>query len=337
MHRTVNCRKKGPDMKIAVTGAAGMLGTGLIKRLAQRGQVGGVEISSLSRHDAALAGPPPASAFSIETHISDLSSPEAAEAVAAMRPDLIFHLAAIVSGEAETDFDKGYRVNMDGTRHLLEAVRKAGGSYRPRLIFTSSIAVFGRPFPDVIGDDFLAAPLTSYGAQKAICELLISDYSRKGHIDGMSLRMPTVCVRPGAPNKAASGFFSNIIREPLAGSEAVLPVEDSVRHWFCSPRAAIGFLIHAAELAPGALGGGRALTMPGLSCTVAEQIAALERAAGAAAVNLIRREPDTAIARIVSGWPQNFDTARARALGFAAETSFDQIIAAHIEDELGVA
>jgi D-erythronate 2-dehydrogenase len=335
MHCTANEKLGKRRMKIAVVGAAGMLGSGLIQRLAQLGVVAGAEISALARHDCALAGPPPASAFPIETHITDLSAPGAAESVIASRPDLIFHLAAIVSGEAEADFENGYRVNMDGARHLLEAVRLAGASYCPKLIFTSSIAVFGSPFPDRIGDDFLAAPLTSYGTQKAICELLISDYSRKGFIDGMSLRMPTVCVRPGAPNKAASGFFSNIIREPLAGKEAVLPVEDSVRHWFASPRAAVRFLIQAAELAPGALGDRRALTLPGLSCTVAEQIAALERIAGAKAVKLIRREPDETIARIVSGWPQNFNAARAQKLGFAAEISFDEIIAAHIEDEQG--
>jgi D-erythronate 2-dehydrogenase len=322
-------------MKIAVIGAAGMLGTGLIRRLAQLGGIGSKEISSVSRHDAALSGPPPSSPFPIETHITDLSAPGGADAVITSRPDLIFHLAAIVSGEAEADFDKGYRVNMDGTRHLLEAIRLAGGSYCPRLIFTSSIAVFGSPFPEAIDDAFLSAPLTSYGTQKAVCELLICDYSRKGFIDGMALRMPTVCVRPGAPNKAASGFFSSIIREPLVGKEAVLPVDDSVRHWFASPRAAVRFLVHAAELSPGALGDRRALTLPGLSCTVAEQIDALRRSAGPKAVKLIRREPDPVIARIVSGWPQNFNTARARTLGFAAETSFDEIIAAHVEDELG--
>ena len=322
-------------MKVAIIGAAGMLGTGLIRRLAKLGAIGGKGISSLARHDAALSGPPPASSFPIETHITDLSSPGAAEAVIASRPDLIFHLAAIVSGEAEADFEKGYRVNMEGTRHLLAAIRLAGGGYHPRLVFTSSIAVFGSPFPEAIDDEFLAAPLTSYGTQKAICELLISDYSRKGFIDGMALRMPTVCVRPGAPNKAASGFFSNIIREPLVGKEAILPVDDSVRHWFASPRAAVGFLIQAAELPESALGDRRALTLPGLSCTVAEQIDAMRRAAGEKAVKLIRREPDAAIARIVSGWPQNFNAARAEKLGFAAESRFDEIIAAHIEDELG--
>ena len=156
---------------------------------------------------------------------------------------MIFHLAAVVSGEAEADFDKGYRVNLDGTRRLLDAIREVGGGYRPRVVFTSSIAVFGPPFPEAIGDDHAPAPLTSYGTQKAIGELLLADYSRRGLLDGIAIRLPTICVRPGAPNRAASGFFSSIIREPLSGREAVLPVSEDVRHWFASPRAAVGFLV----------------------------------------------------------------------------------------------
>lgn len=322
-------------MRIAIIGAAGMLGHKLVHRLARDGKIGGKAISAIMRHDVVLAPPPPAGPFAIETHLGDLSEEGQAQTLVAWKPDLIFHLAAIVSGEAEADFEKGYRVNLDGTRHLLEAIRLAAPATVPRLIFTSSIAVFGSPFPHAIGDEFLTAPLTSYGTQKAICELLISDYSRKGFVDGMALRMPTVCVRPGRPNKAASGFFSNIIREPLNGIEAVLPVDESVRHWHASPRAAVGFLVQAAEMGGAALGNRRALTLPGLSCTVAEQIAALERIAGPRATRLIRREPDETIRRIVSGWPQNFDAARARKLGFSAETSFDEIIQAHVDDELG--
>jgi nucleoside-diphosphate-sugar epimerase len=246
---------------------------------------------------------------------------------------VIFHLAAIVSGEAEADFEKGYRVNLDGTRRLFEAIRLAGGGYRPKLVFTSSIAVFGEPLPEVIGDTYHLTPLTSYGTQKAICELLLADYSRKGFLDGIGIRLPTIVIRPGKPNKAASGFFSGILREPLSGQEAVLPVDDSVRHWFASPRAAVGFLLHAAELDTAPLGQVRTLTMPGLSATVGEEIEALRRAAGDSAVELIRREPDAAVAKIVAGWPGNFDAGRAEALGFTAETSFDEIIRAHIEDE----
>ena len=247
---------------------------------------------------------------------------------------MIFHLAAIVSAEAEADFDKGYRINLDGTRQLFEAVRQVGDGYAPRLVFTSSIAVFGAPFPDAIGDEFLTAPLTSYGTQKAIGELLLSDYSRRGFFDGIGIRLPTICVRPGTPNKAASGFFSNIIREPLKGEEAVLPVPDDVMHWHASPRSAVGFLIHAATMDAARLGPRRVLNMPGVAATVAEQIQALRKVAGDNVVNRIRREPDPMIARIVSGWPRRFDARRARELGFAAEDSFEDIIRIHIEDEL---
>lgn len=272
--------------------------------------------------------------FEGSTAVSDLSAPGEAEKLVASRPDVIFHLAAIVSGEAEADFDKGYRVNLDGTRRLFEAVRNVADGYRPRLVFTSSIAVFGAPFPEAIGDEFLNAPLTSYGTQKAICELLLSDYSRRGFFDGIGIRLPTVCVRPGKPNKAASGFFSGIIREPLSGQEAVLPVPETVRHWFASPRAAVGFLLHAARVGAEQLGARRNLSMPGVAATVAQQIDALRKVAGDPVARLIRREPDPAVMRIVSGWPENFAAARALALGFRADQSFEQIIRIHIEDEL---
>jgi D-erythronate 2-dehydrogenase len=264
--------------------------------------------------------------------VSDLSIPGEAEKLVASRPELIFHLAAIVSGEAEADFEKGYRVNLDGTRRLFEAIRKQ--NYRPRVVFTSSIAVFGAPFPEAIGDEFLNAPLTSYGTQKAISELLLSDYSRRGFFDGIGIRLPTICVRPGKPNKAASGFFSGIIREPLNGQEAVLPVPENVRHWFASPRAAIGFLIHASHLDTAKLGTRRNLSMPGVAATVGEQIAALRKVAGDKAAGLIRREPDPTIARIVEGWPRNFEAQRALALGFRADQSFEEIIRIHVADEL---
>jgi nucleoside-diphosphate-sugar epimerase len=277
-------------------------------------------------HDVVSAGP--------GAIVSDLSAPGEAEKLVAARPDLIFHLAAIVSGEAEADFEKGYRINLDGTRRLFEAVRKVGNGYKPRLVFTSSIAVFGSPFPPAIGDEFLNAPLTSYGTQKAIGELLLSDYSRRGFFDGIGIRLPTICVRPGKPNKAASGFFSGIIREPLDGEEALLPVAESVRHWFASPRAAVGFLLHAAALDSRPLGARRNLNMPGVSATVGEQIAALRRIAGERAAALIRRAPDETIQRIVAGWPQNFDARRALSLGFRADASFDEIIRIHIEDEV---
>ncbi len=228
-----------------------------------------------------------------------MAEPGVASGVISARPEVIFDLAAVVSGEAEVDFEKGYRVNLDATRHLLEAVRTAGDGYRPRLVFSSSVAVFGPPFPDVIGDEQATTPATSYGTQKAIVELLLADYSRRGFIDGVGVRLPTICVRPGAPNRAASGFFSGMIREPLNGQEAVLPVSRDVRHWFASPRAAVRFLVRAATMDTSELGLRRSLTMPGVSATVDEEIAALRRVGGDQAVALIRDEPDEMIARMV--------------------------------------
>ncbi|HEX4296906.1 MAG TPA: D-erythronate dehydrogenase [Devosia sp.] len=323
-------------MHILVIGAAGMIGRKLTQALVATGKVGDRPIERLTLAD--IVGPEaPRFDGAVETVATDLSAPGAAAAIIARRPDLIFHLAAIVSGEAEADFEKGYRINLDGTRQLLEAIRLEGAKspYRPRLVFTSSIAVFGAPFPDAIGDEFFSTPLTSYGTQKAICELLLNDYSRKGFVDGVGIRFPTIAVRPGRPNLAASGFFSNILREPLSGKEAVLPVSREVRHWFASPRAAIGFLLHAASLDTAQLGWRRTLSAPGLSATVGDEIEALRRAAGDGAVRLIRDEPNETIARIVEGWPRNFDARRALALGFRAESSMDEIVRVHIEDELG--
>ena len=229
----------------------------------------------------------------------------------------------------------GYRVNLDGTRALLEAIRRHGPPYRPRVVLTSSIAAYGAPFPDTIVDDFLTAPQTCYGTQKVIAELLLADYTRRDMMDGIGIRLPNICVRPGAPNKAASGFFSNILREPLSGREAVLPVGDHVRMWHASPRSAVGFLVHAATIDLAPLGTRRSLMMPGVSATVGEQIEALRRAAGEIAVGLVRRAFDPTIEAMFATIPGRFDTRRATDLGFRAETSFDAIVQAHIEDELG--
>lgn len=323
-------------MHVLVIGAAGMVGRKLVEKLAAQPEVLGFEVSRLTLADAVSPTAPAALPGIAEAVTMDLSKAGAARTLVASRPDVIFHLAAIVSGEAEQEFEKGYAVNLDGSRELFEAIRIEGARepYFPKVIFASSIAVFGQPFPEKIGDEFFTTPLTSYGTQKAITELLLADYSRKGFFDGIGLRLPTICIRPGRPNKAASGFFSNIMREPLAGQEAVLPVDDSVRHWFASPRAAVGFFVHAARMDAAGIGPRRTVTLPGLSATVGEQIEALRRVAGEKAVRLIRREPDEAIARIVEGWPRNFDARRALELGFQAETSFDDIIRIHIEDEL---
>ena len=321
-------------MRILVIGAAGMLGRKLADRLTKDGALGNQSISHLSLADV-VEPERPAAGFRVSTAVADLTSPSDVARLLSERPDIVFHLAAVVSGEAEADFEKGYRVNVDGTRTLFEEIRLAGDDYRPRVVFCSSIAVFAPPLPNVIGDDRCATPSTSYGTQKAIAELLLSDYTRRGFMDGVGLRLPTICVRPGRPNLAASGFFSGIIREPLSGEEAVLPVPDDVRHWFASPRAAVEFLVHAATLEADQLGTRRCLTMPGVSATVAEEIDALRRAAGDEAARLIRREPDETIVRMVAGWPEAFDARRAHELGFRAETDFDEIVRVYIEDELG--
>ena len=313
---------------ILIIGAAGMLGRKLANRLAG----GAAGAQTLILHDVIRPESPPGHAVACVE--SDISAPGAAQTLVASRPDTIFHLAAVVSGEAEADFDKGYRINLDGTRHLLEAIRQVGGGYRPRLVFASSLAVFGAPLPDIIPDDHVLTPLSSYGTQKAIGELLVADYSRRGFIDGIGLRLPTVCVRPGKPNKAASGFYSGIIREPLGGQDAVLPVPTDMRHWFASPRAAVGYLVHAATLDTAALGTRRMLTMPGISASIAEQIEALRRAGGDAAVARIRPVPDPAILAIVSTWPRAFDCARALALGFTPDADFDEIVRIYQEDDM---
>jgi D-erythronate 2-dehydrogenase len=320
-------------MHVLITGAAGMIGRKLTERLAKDGGLNGKPIERMTLLDVVLPAKP--ASFSGQAVAADLAAPgEAAKAIAG-RPDVIFHLAGVVSGEAELDFDKGYRVNLDGTRALLEAVRATGDGYRPRIVYTSSIAVFGAPFPASIPDDFHLTPLTSYGTQKAIGEALLADYVRRGICHGVGIRLPTIVVRPGKPNKAASGFFSGIIREPLAGVEAVLPVADTVVHTHASPRAAIGFLVHAAGLAPDALGARINLSMPGVCCTVAEQIAALRRIAGDRVAARIRREPDDLVVRIVDGWPQRIEAKRARELGFKAESSFEEIVRIHIDEDRG--
>ncbi len=312
-----------------------MLGRKLAARLATDGRLADAPVAQLILVDVIESECPAVEAPQVEGIEADLSEPDTAADLVSRRPDVIFHLAAIVSGEAESDFDRGYRVNVDGTRLLLDAVRAVGPGYRPRIIFASSIAVFGSPFPQVISDDHCLTPLTSYGTQKAIGELLLSDYTRRGFLDGIGIRLPTICVRPGRPNLAASGFFSSIIREPLNGEAAVLPVPDSVRHWHASPRAAVGFLLHAATVDPERLGTRRCLTMPGVSVTVAGQIESLRRIAGDGVVRLIRREPDESVMRIIAGWPSSFDARRATALGFRADANFDEIIQVHVEDELG--
>ena len=323
-------------MHVLITGAAGMVGRKLAERLAREGSCAGRAISKLTLSDVVPASLPAELANRATIRVEDSGDAAVAKALAALRPDLIFHLAAIISGEAERDFDKGYRVNLDGMRSLLEAIRHEGGAdYAPKFVFTSSSGIFGAPFPPSISDEFHVTPLTSYGTQKAIGELLLADYSRRSFVDGVGIRFPSIVVRPGKPNASAGGFFSGIIREPLQGAEALLPVGDEVLFTHASPRSAVGFLIHAAGLSREELGPRVNLTMPGVCVTVGEQIEALRRIAGDKAVKLIRRAPDPASAAIVAGWPTRFDAKRALALGFTAERDFDEIIRVHIADDLG--
>lgn len=317
-------------MGTLIIGGGGMVGQKLAHRLARTG----TDPEALALFDLDF----PARPFPGVSVTGDVTNPEAITRLLKARPDPIFHLAAIVSGQAETDFDLGWHVNFHAFLRFCDAIRAehlaSGGQYVPRVVFTSSIAVFGPPYPDRIDDDFRSTPATSYGAQKAACELVLSDFSRKGFCDAVILRLPTICVRPGKANLAASSFFSGIIREPLNGQEAILPVPDTVRHWHASPRAAARFLTHAAGMNTEPLGHRRALNMPGVSVTVAEQIEALREAAGNNVVALIKSRPDPAIAKIVAGWPRDFDPARATALGFVAETGFRQIVDTYIADDL---
>ncbi|WP_439140953.1 D-erythronate dehydrogenase [Planktotalea sp.] len=317
--------------KILILGGGGMIGQKLAQKIMREKTFGAAEITLFDRAF-------PTGDLGLNAQTGNIADPLTAARLVANQPDYVFQLASVVSGQAEQEFELGWDVNMMSMWYLLNALKDqhdaSGGTYHPRVVFTSSIAVFGGPYPDKIGDTFLSAPQTSYGAQKAACELMLSDFSRKGFVDGISLRLPTICVRPGKANKAASSFFSGIIREPLNGLEAVLPVHDSVRHWHASPRSAANFITHAAMLDTDLLDGRRALNLPGYSCTVEEQIDALRRAAGQKVVDLIKPVPDKAIMSMVDGWPRDFDPQRAIELGFVSEANFDEIIAVYIEDDL---
>ena len=324
-------------MKILITGGGGMLGQKLIAGLAKVGSLNGKKIESITVVDAykqsqALDG----FDFKITSKIVDITDRKECDAMIAEKPDVIFHLAAIVSGEAESDFEKGYRVNVDGMRNLFEAIRLISNDYCPRVVFTSSVAVYGGPYLEVADDNFILQPATSYGVQKAIGELLLNDYSRRGFFDGVGLRIPTLCVRPGLPNSAASGVFSNIIREPLMGIEATLTAGKDASMIFTSPRSAVGFLIHAAQMDTSGLGARRSLMMPGIYATLGDEIDALRRVAGDKIVGFIKEEIDPFVQEMLKSWNfPKFDAKRARSLGFTCEDSFDELIKTHITDELG--
>ena len=324
-------------MNILVTGSGGMIGRKLVERLVADKSLGGTTIQGLTLVDVVDSPIPAGAPKNTKPIVADFSEKGVAATLLQDKPDVIFHLAAIVSGDAEANFEKGYRINFNGSWALLEAVRQENekSGYKPRFVFASTLAVYGPPFPDSIPDDFALTPTTSYGTQKAMTELLLADYSRKGYLDGVGVRLPTICIRPGKPNKAASSFFSGILREPLAGQEAPLPVGDEVRHWFASPRAAVGFFITAATIDTASLGPRRSMTMPGVSATVGEQIDALRKAAGEKAVALIKRVQDPFVANIVKGWAGRYDARLAGSMGFQAEKNVDEIIKVYQQDEMG--
>ena len=322
-------------MQVLITGGAGLLGARLAKQLLERGTLADANGVQTPITRITLLDVVPAQGFTdprIAVVTGDIADAATIASVLTPQVQSVFHLAAIVSGHAEADFDLGMRINFDATRLILEQARKNGN--RPRVVFTSSVAVFGGELPAIVPDSQVLTPQSSYGAQKVMGELLVTDYSRKGFIDGRALRMPTVCVRPGAPNKAASSFASGIIREPLNGIEAVCPVAPETPMWLLSPRYAIESLIHGHDVDGSLFGSSRALSLPGLATTVQEMVAALERVAGSSVVKRIRWEQDPAIIRIVNSWPGNFAAKRGEAMGFKRDADFDSIVRAYIEDEL---
>lgn len=321
-------------MHIVITGAAGFLGCKLATQLLHTGKLVGRSgqpqpVSRITMVD--VAPPTGLSDPRLNVIVGDISNAQTIAAMITPDTDSIFHLAAVVSGQAEADFNLGMKINFDATRAMLERIRALGT--QPRLVFTSSVAVFGGTLPAIVPDSMSPVPQSSYGTQKAMCELLISDYSRRGFVDGRVLRLPTISVRPGAPNKAASSFASGIIREPLNGQPAICPVSGNTRMWLMSPRLAVQNLIHGHDLDSAGLALTRVLSLPGLSVTVRDMVAALERVAGADVCRYIEWREDEAVKRIVNSWPGEFEATRAKALAFTADADFDSIVQAHMLDQ----
>ncbi len=314
-------------MRVVITGGSGFLGHRLALRLLERG-----DVDELALFDTAPSALPLPEDRRLRLIIGDIADREMVREIITPGTGSVFHLAAVVSGEAEADTDLGYRVNLDGTRAVLEACHVLGTC--PRMVFASSLAVYGGALPPAVGDDTPLTPQTSYGTQKAICELLVNDYSRKGFVDGRALRLPTVVVRPGRPNRAASTFASSIIREPLSGHAAICPVSPDTVMALASPRRVVNALLRAHDLPGDAFSTSRSLQLPGFSVAVGEMAAAVRRAGGEAAFARIRWEPDPLIQGIVSGWPRALAAPRAVALGFTSDKGIDDVVEAFIEDDL---
>lgn len=314
-------------MKILVTGAAGFLGRRVIRALLS-GQAGLPEVSGIVAVDTSAC---PADDPRIEYRAGTITDAEFIRSIADRDVELVFHLAAVVSAQAEAEFDAGMRVNVEATRSLLEACRRMPNP--PRFVFASSLAVFGGPLPAIVPEDMALRPQSSYGTEKAMGELLVSEYSRRGFIDGITCRLPIVAVRPGTPNAAASSFVSGIIREPLAGIDTVCPVPLDTRLWISSPETATNNLLRAGVLPTSALDGVRAVNLPGLSATPAEMLASLEKLGGAHARGRVRCEIDPDVARIVSTWPGAFDIARPLRLGFSADRDTDSIVRQFVAEQ----
>jgi D-erythronate 2-dehydrogenase len=321
-------------MKVLITGGAGFLGQRLAHELLARGSLKDPQGTPQAITELVLLDVVRASDFGdsrVRTEVGDIAERAVLENVIDDSTEAIFHLAAIVSGQAEADFDLGMRINLDASRLLLETCRQRG--HRPRVVFTSSVAVYGGDLPDIVQNDTALNPQSSYGAQKAMAELLLNDYTRRGFVDGRVLRLPTISVRPGRPNAAASSFASGIIREPLNGEAAVCPVAGATRLWLLSPRKAIESLIAGLELDAAALGNQRALNLPGISVSVDEMVAALREVAGDDVANRIVWEPDARVEKIVASWPGQWDASRAERLGLSGERSFADVIRSYIADE----
>ena len=320
-------------MRIVITGGCGFLGRRVAMRLLDRGTASGA-VDELVLFDNAPPALPLPEDSRLTVVTGDIADRQTVARLIAPGTDAVFHLAAIVSGQAEADTDLGYRVNLDGTRAVLDACRALGSA--PRLVFASSLAVYGGALPPEVGDDTAPTPQSSYGTQKAIGELLVNDYSRKGFVDGRALRLPTVVVRPGLPNRAASTFASSMIREPLTGRDAVCPVSPDTVMALASPRRIVAGLVHALDLPGSAFGSSRTLQLPGFSVSVGEMAAALRRSGGEAAYRRITWQPDPQIQAIISSGPPALAAPRAAALGFGRDCGIDEVIQAFIEDDLAL-